>query len=358
MLERTSACPECGAAFVTTHPRKRFCSRPCTTKASNRAQHLRGHPQRGPAKCPGCGNTFIQPRSDSTHCSAGCKRRHQYVPKSTNRCLTCQYCRRTFAPKRSDAKVCSALCAARLRKSIPLQRSCRECGVDISATNGRRKRCPACPAPKPKSERVAEVKTRSIWHRLCAHCAEPFSTGTVSRKYCAPRCAMKAASDRHRRPRTRFPHPAQCRWCGGEHTNRSRRFCEARNGRTCNRCGAPVADGKRLDARFCSSECQNRSNADRRRIRRRGLPMERISRADIFARDQMGCHLCGRRIDSNPTLDHIIPISHPACPGHVWENVAAAHNRCNIAKRDRVRPEDFALYERLRLLRAALADTT
>ncbi|WP_367572172.1 HNH endonuclease [Streptomyces globisporus] len=94
-------------------------------------------------------------------------------------------------------------------------------------------------------------------------------------------------------------------------------------------------------------------NQDVRRMRRRGLPMERISRAEIFERDGMLCHLCWLPITGKPTIDHIIPIATPRSPGHVWENVAAAHSNCNSAKRDRVRTEDWELYEKLRLRRSA-----
>jgi 5-methylcytosine-specific restriction endonuclease McrA len=92
-------------------------------------------------------------------------------------------------------------------------------------------------------------------------------------------------------------------------------------------------------------------NQDMRRMRRRGLPAERISRAEIFERDGMLCHLCYLPITGKPTIDHIIPIATPGSPGHVWENLAAAHSTCNSGKRDRVRPEDWTLYEELRLRR-------
>jgi 5-methylcytosine-specific restriction endonuclease McrA len=93
-------------------------------------------------------------------------------------------------------------------------------------------------------------------------------------------------------------------------------------------------------------------NQDVRRMRRRGLPVERISRAEIFERDEMVCHLCYLPITGKPTLDHIIPIATPCSPGHVWENVAAAHSKCNSGKRDRVTPEDWVLYQELRIRRS------
>ncbi|MFF8784826.1 HNH endonuclease [Streptomyces sp. NPDC015125] len=94
-------------------------------------------------------------------------------------------------------------------------------------------------------------------------------------------------------------------------------------------------------------------NQDVRRMRRRGLPMERISRAEIFKRDGMLCHLCGMPITGKPTIDHVIPIATPGSPGHVWENLAAAHSACNSSKRDRVREADWVLYRQLRERRLA-----
>nr|WP_272924117.1 MULTISPECIES: HNH endonuclease [unclassified Streptomyces] len=66
----------------------------------------------------------------------------------------------------------------------------------------------------------------------------------------------------------------------------------------------------------------------------------------------MVCHLCVMPIIGKPTIDHIIPIATPGSPGHVWENVAAAHSTCNSSKRNRVQPEDWVLYAELRLRRS------
>jgi hypothetical protein len=72
-----------------------------------------------------------------------------------------------------------------------------------------------------------------------------------------------------------------------------------------------------------------------------------ITRGGVLARDgwtcKMGVCVYGdrtidrtiRRIDNGQipddygTVDHIVPISAPGTPGHVWENVRAAHCLCN-----------------------------
>lgn len=51
------------------------------------------------------------------------------------------------------------------------------------------------------------------------------------------------------------------------------------------------------------------------------------------------CYWCGARITSTPTCDHLIPLSRGG-RDH-YENVVAAHERCNKAKGDKL-PEEFA----------------
>ncbi|WP_190172906.1 HNH endonuclease [Streptomyces mirabilis] len=86
-----------------------------------------------------------------------------------------------------------------------------------------------------------------------------------------------------------------------------------------------------------------------------------MSHAAVFDRDAWTCHLCGGHIDrtlrnKNPqmvSLDHIIPVCDPDYPGHVWENLAAAHLRCNTVKGGTATPEDWNLYRKLLAVRLA-----
>ena len=59
-----------------------------------------------------------------------------------------------------------------------------------------------------------------------------------------------------------------------------------------------------------------------------------VSRRAVFARDEYRCQYCGGRADS---IDHVVPRSRGG--SHVWENLAAACRRCNMAKRDRTPDE-------------------
>lgn len=55
-----------------------------------------------------------------------------------------------------------------------------------------------------------------------------------------------------------------------------------------------------------------------------------LSRRAVFLRDGGRCQYCGDKAES---IDHVIPRSRGG--EHTWENVVAACERCNSAKRDR-----------------------
>jgi 5-methylcytosine-specific restriction endonuclease McrA len=56
-----------------------------------------------------------------------------------------------------------------------------------------------------------------------------------------------------------------------------------------------------------------------------------LSRRAVFLRDGGRCQYCGGKAES---IDHVIPRSRGG--EHTWENVVAACERCNSAKRDRL----------------------
>lgn len=69
---------------------------------------------------------------------------------------------------------------------------------------------------------------------------------------------------------------------------------------------------------------------------------EQIDIAEVFARDDGNCWICALPVDfalayPNPlsrSLDHVIPLSKGG--PHTMANVALAHLRCNISKKDRL----------------------
>ena len=65
---------------------------------------------------------------------------------------------------------------------------------------------------------------------------------------------------------------------------------------------------------------------------RRPQPSMRLTRREVFARDQQRCQYCGRG-DVELTLDHVLPRHRGG--RHEWENVVAACSRCNHRKAGR-----------------------
>ena len=62
---------------------------------------------------------------------------------------------------------------------------------------------------------------------------------------------------------------------------------------------------------------------------RRPRPRVKLSRREIFIRDNHTCQYCGRR-GGDLTVDHVIPRSRGGL--HTWENVVAACRPCNHRK--------------------------
>lgn len=76
----------------------------------------------------------------------------------------------------------------------------------------------------------------------------------------------------------------------------------------------------------------------RRQDRKRTTQVEPIRNIDVFERDHWTCGLCSEAIDRSlswpdpmcATLDYKVPLSEGGT--HTWDNVQAAHARCNIQK--------------------------
>lgn len=78
-----------------------------------------------------------------------------------------------------------------------------------------------------------------------------------------------------------------------------------------------------------------------RRARIAGAAGEPVDSAAIYRRDANECQICGEPIDMaarfphplSPSIDHVQPISKGG--SHTYENVQAAHLRCNMSKGNR-----------------------
>lgn len=144
MPERTCVCPECGAPFTTSHPFKKWCSRPCTVKGNNAVQNGKAARNYAARPCPGCGSPFTPARWDSTHCSRNCKRRVLVPSPAQPRDVTCEFCRGTFQAVRSDARFCSPVCTYGARIGGAYTRICLSCSADITGRMGNAEYCDGC----------------------------------------------------------------------------------------------------------------------------------------------------------------------------------------------------------------------
>ena len=75
---------------------------------------------------------------------------------------------------------------------------------------------------------------------------------------------------------------------------------------------------------------------------RRPRPQGRLTRRDIFLRDQFTCQYCGNQ-SKDLTLDHVLPRHRGGT--HEWDNVVAACKRCNHRKAGQT-PEEARMYLR------------
>ncbi len=72
----------------------------------------------------------------------------------------------------------------------------------------------------------------------------------------------------------------------------------------------------------------------------RPRPRVKLTRREVFRRDNYTCQYCGRR-DGNLTVDHVVP-RHQGGP-HIWTNVVAACPSCNHHKGGR-KPDEAHMH--------------
>lgn len=393
-------CPGCGQLFKPPRSDSRYCSQSCKYRAS----YVPAPAQPIGQTCEFCGAKFTAVRSDARTCSPRCSYGLRLGREAKR---TCSSCRADISHRHGNTRYCESCSEKRAIRHGEESKTCPQCG-EIFTGKSRRRFC---------SSRCSGVATRARQlavpeQRVCNPCGRSFVSADARKVTCSTACRQRAA----RRPGARIPVARSCPTCGSlfEGTHGAQKYCggkcrgaaskrrtranmrpymsaashcfackksmppgkkagakycgricesrfrnapnlfAARFGRTCDRCGDPVPDDKRVDARFCRTTCQVVWNQEVRRARKRGLPWEKIDRAEIFERDGWTCHLCSLPVTDRPTLDHLIPIAVADSPGHVWENVAAAHRGCNSGKRDRVTDHDLELFARLRAERWAL----
>ena len=76
---------------------------------------------------------------------------------------------------------------------------------------------------------------------------------------------------------------------------------------------------------------------------------DKIVHLEVFERDNWTCWICGQAINRHlrgdnwwrATLDHVWPLSKGGT--HTWDNVKAAHWKCNIDRGDALPPGAITL---------------
>lgn len=83
-----------------------------------------------------------------------------------------------------------------------------------------------------------------------------------------------------------------------------------------------------------------------RSARKRSLPSEKYSEEDMTRTYGRVCYLCAELVDletettgEKKNVEHLIPLSHPDCPGDILSNVRWSHEKCNFSKGKRT-PEE------------------
>ena len=211
--------------------------------------------------------------------------------------LTCEWCRKQFPKKpsgRNAFRFCSRQCSGRNRTARSLQRLeaerakrvCVSCGVPVLR---QLTRCPSC--QEARRAAVREQASLATTARVCRICGQAFTRPL------------------HRPGTFRICPSTVCR-----QTSRKERLRQQRQ-----------KHGKKAGSR----------------ARKKGLAVERCGPMAVCARDGWRCRLCGastpRRLRGTyhpqaPEVDHIIPLSHPESPGHVWANVQCLCRACNARK--------------------------
>lgn len=217
------------------------------------------------------------------------------------------------------------------------QRTCRECGKEITGSHPTQKFCPPTPEQRLKGQKQSRCarlydrkleRERGPRHELtCENCGTEYLAWTKSkdathqRHYCSPGCAWEAR---------RVFISGTCPICGDQFTTYT---------------VTPESD-RHLPV-YCGRGCQ-RAHLKylRRAIERQG---ERVNRTRVYERDGWDCQICGLPIDReakaphpmSPSLDHIIPLARGGT--HTEANCQAAHLICNVRKGDRPMLPQLAL---------------
>lgn len=205
-----------------------------------------------------------------------------------------------------------------------------------TAPVGEARLCPVCGSAFKVSRTLFACCSKSCSLRLRAWLKEP--TWPAIRLKSSVACSLFhltcSACDQvyvSRYPRGRHRHEGE-----SPHGYAYRGFAE----RACMRCGGSVPASHKRYAKAVCLACRQAANHSKRRAskqrRKNRLTVARVPyrNQDIFERDGMRCHICGKRCADRkvphplaPTVDHLVPLSDGGVDAPV--NVATAHFICN-----------------------------
>jgi 5-methylcytosine-specific restriction endonuclease McrA len=300
----TLTCEHCSTAF----PRPdragrppRYCSEDCrvvASKAKAQAYHAMKmasvRAERGPRLCEICGTDISDRQLQARFCGSACS-----------------YASRGHEPRvRVSREEKLARRRARRARTRPPTRPCvcEECGIGFEMPSGRTGRklrwCDEC------REIKAPTRERRTEPVPCLGCDNrvPLERGPLA-LYCSRDCQIRTSQEI-------FMGRAKLR------------RLEAKAGRLCEECDAPIPVTEHGIRRFCESH-------DMRRARLAGVPSYRVSDRELnrlIDRYRRSCAYCGEG-DASLHLDHVVPIARGGSNG--IGNLLPACRDCNLSKNDR-----------------------
>lgn len=162
-------------------------------------------------------------------------------------------------------------------------------------------------------------------NRPCLHCSRIYQPRQRRKSiYCSPNCKNAAYNLKSKEQRIKTKAVIE---------------------RRCVICNKPIPSTNRSDKKYCSMRCaedvRGKINNASRRIRTESS-FERISRFEIYSRDNWECQLCHKPVKREliwphkhcASLDHILPLSRGGT--NTVANLQLAHYSCNSRRGDKL----------------------
>jgi len=307
---------------------------------------MRGPPGYPDVTCLTCGDSFHRAHREQKYCKQACGHAAQRTGRTLHE-RTCLHCGASFLSKNPKGKYCKLRCSGKASRVTDAAREaaagrrrpscvCGFCGKSFHPkASDRKKFCTRAHAFAHKKERAevrrANARAARVAPMECKACGGSFVPLHSQSHVCKASCQKQLNRERQRRiDAARKPLLARlCGECGHtfvpEYGNKRRRFCS-------DRCLHSAT--KKTDAARNAKREANR----RRRARKAGAYVERVSFKRVCERDHWRCGICGRAVDPNlmfphpmsKSLDHIVPLALGG--GHAYSNAQLAHFMCNSRK--------------------------